>query len=171
MEQLKAKLRDAVQNFLGHDSDLLALAAHEQAISHRIAVYLEQTLTEAEFSAASVDCEYNKHLAGSKTMRVDLDYFRQFAPCGCRACEILRQKPASLQAIPEKQFRPDVIVHHRGDDTLNLLAIELKRNAVCPFDLAKLHGLTMPLNAEGYGYRLGAFISFPQGRPEYIWVS
>lgn len=42
---------------------LLAIGAHEQAICHRLAVYLET------FSALNVDCEYNRQRVYPKSIR------------------------------------------------------------------------------------------------------
>ncbi len=57
------KVINAVNRFMENDHTLLNLKVYEPAISHRIAVYLEQ-----EFSSADLnfDCEYNKHKHSSK---------------------------------------------------------------------------------------------------------
>ena len=169
MEKLKQHVRDAVQEFLRREPGLLKSAAHEQAIAHRIAVCLEGTLSKTGSPQLNVDCEYNKHLKTSKAMSIDLNYFRQFPACRCNACNKLRKEPAEMDTLPDKQFRPDVLVHHRGDDTMNLIAMEIKRRHVCPFDLAKLKGLTQPINADGYGYQLGVFLWFPNHKPQFRW--
>ncbi len=55
-------LKSALTDFLQRDSALLATAAHERSISHRIAVYLEQRLRagSSAWRNADVDCEYNR---------------------------------------------------------------------------------------------------------------
>jgi len=51
---------------MSRDLTLLAIGAHEQAICHRLAVYLEYW-----FSTYEIDCEYNR--MESKIKRVLLD--------------------------------------------------------------------------------------------------
>jgi hypothetical protein len=71
----------------------------------------------------------------------------------------------------EKLFRPDIVVHSRGNDNANLIVIEIKRSVVCPFDLAKLKALTTPKTDGGeFGYALGLFLHFPDGQPVYEWI-
>lgn len=66
---------------------------HEQALSHRLTVYLENS---NKFKGYIVDCEYNRRGADRKT-------------------------------IDNKGFRPDIIVHERGNNNKNLLYIECKQ--------------------------------------------
>jgi hypothetical protein len=169
MDELQAHVTNAVKIFLKYDKNLLTIPAHEQAVSHRIAVYLEQMLRKTIFSKLSVDCEYNKHGSLKKTINFDLDYFRRFRPCGCYSCAITSQKPAAIKTLPEKEFRPDIIVHRRKEDTANIIVMETKMEKVCPFDMTKLKQVTSPLTAGGYGYRLGVFLCFPNGQPVYEW--
>ncbi|MEW6737833.1 MAG: hypothetical protein AB1489_41515 [Acidobacteriota bacterium] len=62
----------AISKLLKRDLDLLAIGAHEQAICHRLAVYLE------EHTDLNVDCEYNrkdvdpKKLANEELFRPDI---------------------------------------------------------------------------------------------------
>ena len=56
---------------------------------------------------------------------------------------------------------PDILVHQRGDDDLNLLAIEVKRASNWldyELDNIKLHLFTAPDDGSGYGYALGASV-------------
>lgn len=155
----------AVNSFIKNDIVLLDLAAHEQAISHRIAVYLESIYAP---EGLNIDCEYNKNLVQSKTLDIhdlDLELCRE---CGCGSCVNLVKKNAS--DIPEKHFRPDIIVHSRNNREPNLIVIEVKKEKECPFDEAKLKALTKPLkNGGAYGYELGVFIWFPENKPQYKW--
>ena len=54
--QIKKILTDAVDAFLHFDNELLVNDAHEQAIAHRIASYIEKY----DARGYAVDCEYNK---------------------------------------------------------------------------------------------------------------
>jgi len=66
-EQRAAAAKDAVirgcRKLLKRDLMLLAIGAHEQAICHRLAVYIEP------FSDLNVDCEYNRQRVHSKSIR------------------------------------------------------------------------------------------------------
>ena len=76
----------------------------------------------------------------------------------------------NFSEIPERGFRPDILVHKRGTDGFNLIAIEVKKDKECPFDEAKLRALTKPFDDYGeYGYELGVFIWFPENIPSYKW--
>ncbi|KJC36726.1 hypothetical protein UB31_35700 [Bradyrhizobium sp. LTSP849] len=65
--QRAAAAKDAVirgcRKLLKRDLILLAIGAHEQAICHRLAVYLEP------FSDLNVDCEYNRQRVHPKSIR------------------------------------------------------------------------------------------------------
>jgi len=157
----------AVENFIKNDSDLLDLTAHEQAISHRIGVYLEN-LFETDDDSLRVDCEYNKHLEGEKVIILkgfDLD---RCNVCRCRSC--LAVIAGGLDILPEKLFRPDILIHSRGNDDKNLAAIEIKKAKECEFDQVKLKALTGSRDKGGlYGYKLGVFIWFVDKVPQYKW--
>ena len=56
IKEIQKLLTDAVDTFLHFDSELLAGDAHEQAIAHRIANYIER----GGVRSYMVDCEYNK---------------------------------------------------------------------------------------------------------------
>jgi hypothetical protein len=151
-KQLFLSLQKAVKMFYDRDFRLLELNVHEQTISHRIAVYLEQIICGTGV-VVSVDCEYNRHLSFGKTI-----YDK------CEQCEgldcwnktqhiVFRTKCDEL-----KSCRPDIVVHTRGTDENNLLVVEFKKNTPTDnVDFAKLNCLTC--NEAGYKYRLGAYVS------------
>lgn len=84
------------------DRFLLEYDVHEQTISHRIALYLED-----KFPEHNVDCEYNNDL--------DSESGRKQVICG--------NKP------DPSRVRPDIIVHRRGLNGRdnNLLIVEIKK--------------------------------------------
>jgi hypothetical protein len=59
----KVAVTRSCRKLLNRDLMLLAIGAHEQAICHRLAVYLEP------FSALNVDCEYNRQRVHPKSIR------------------------------------------------------------------------------------------------------
>jgi hypothetical protein len=54
-ERLKNIVRESIEALMDNDLDLISVGAHEQAIFHRLAVYLEHRAPEFH-----VDCEYNR---------------------------------------------------------------------------------------------------------------
>ena len=168
---LQAKIAKAVAMFGRRDWKLLKLDAHEQAIAHRIAIYLECQFKDDK--TLNVDCEYNKHL--EKAKRIDLDLkelrkkVRELEACGCPACTSVAHK-ANLD---NKLFRPDIVVHSRGDDNRNIIVVEIKNTGVfCPFDGSKLEALTAAkTNDKTYQYQLGVFLSFDGSKPSFKWYS
>lgn len=162
---MQEKVTQAVELFVKNDLDLLRNAAHEQAISHRIGVYLEGLF---ETGKHNIDCEYNKHLDEPKKIDLyDLDP-KLCEGCKCDSCKFVIK--GNLNEIPERGFRPDILVHKRGTNDYNLIAIEVKKDKWCPFDEAKLRALTKSFDDGGeYGYKLGVFIWFPENIPNYKW--
>jgi len=167
IENLKSAVLCAAGEFKKYDLKLLELAVHEQAISHRIAVYLERFFGIDTKVNLNVDCEYSKHLKDDKTAIIEPHYFLgKYPRCSCNSCKKLER----LEEIEEKAFRPDIVVHSRGNDNKNVVTLEVKKSQICPFDLAKLRALTLPKGAQiGYGYELGVFLHFQNNEPKYIW--
>lgn len=134
--EIKKVLTDALEAFLHFDEELLFSDAHEQAIAHRIAYYIERR----GVTGYSVDCEYNK-----------------------RADDIKRWA--------NKRIRTDIIVHKRGRNGVgdNLLVVEIKKDKISQSDIARLKFMTNPRNG-AFGYELGCFLYFQNGRPQYTWV-
>lgn len=60
--EIKKVLTDALEAFLHFDEELLFSDAHEQAIAHRIAFYIEKR----GVGEYAVDCEYNKRAGDIK---------------------------------------------------------------------------------------------------------
>ena len=162
---MRDKIVKAVNEFIENDVDLLNLNAHEQAVSHRLGVYLEEAF-EAE--NLNVDCEYNKHLEEPKKINLyDLDS-EECKSCKCESCNFVIN--GNISEIPERGFRPDILVHSRSNDDNNLIAIEIKKDKECPFDKAKLRALTKLRADEGeYEYDLGVFVWFVNKEPQYNW--
>lgn len=134
--QIKKLLTDAVGAFLHFDKELLTNDAHEQAIAHRIASYIEKD----DARGCAVDCEYNKRAGDAKRWHGRI-------------------------------FRPDIIVHKRGKNGRgdNLLVVEIKKDKICKGNIARLKFMTNPYN-NAFGYELGCFLYFEDGKPRYIWV-
>jgi hypothetical protein len=156
VSELQKKVDQAVKVFKKHDKeDLIDKPAHEQAISHRIAYYLENQFPKRE--CLNIDCEYDRHFEDHK----EFNFEKEYEECDCGGC---KNSPDN-KSDPEKRFRPDVLVHSRRNDDCNLIAIEIKQLRFCLFDEAKLKALTKPKTPEAggkYGYTLGVFLYFPK---------
>lgn len=136
IDDIQQLFTDAVNTFLHFDKELLENDAHEQAIAHRIATYIEKIGVRKY----AVDCEYNK-------------------------------KARDAKRWGSKRIRPDIIVHKRGSNNRydNLLVVEIKKNKICKSNLVRLKFMTNPYNG-AFGYELGCFLYFSNGKPKYIWV-
>ena len=133
--------------------------AHEQAIAHRLAFYLEANLRELgvidDAGPIVLDCEYNQHLFGPKRLRVLKKDAAPFLAA--------KRSPIRIEGrddVYEFEIRPDILVHRRGHDVpTNLIVLEVKRwtNPDRKHDEQKLELLTkVGLNI--FGYVLGAAI-------------
>lgn len=87
-----------------------------------------------EFQKYDVDCEYDKHKNIKKKARINGE---------------------------DKKIRPDILIHKRGNDDSNIVAIEVKKKNNPnrrEYDFAKLKSLTSQTG--DYKYKLGVFIDF-----------
>lgn len=161
-EYLKCIVSLAVDIFLEKDKELLNLShgVHEQAISHRIAVYLELFFS----SVYHIDCEYNKQ--GSQNEKTVKNVSSVRCRCCCASCKSYVKKNRKKQKLI---IRPDIIVHKRRENGLNdnILVIEIKKRSECFFDQEKLKEMT---KVDGrFGYKLGVFIYFPESIQKFKW--
>lgn len=76
---LKRIILVALKEFLHKDNLLLELGVREEAISHRIAFYIEQAFEQKKYDLSFnsetieslvIDCEYNKHQDTKKFLMV-----------------------------------------------------------------------------------------------------
>jgi hypothetical protein len=96
-DEVGRRIVRAMSRVVDDDLALLKHGPSERAVSHRLAVYIEH-----EFCGWNVDCEYNRQGGANERKQVDL---------------------------PDKagaEVDPDIIVHVRGPEGPNLLAIEIK---------------------------------------------
>ena len=132
---VERKIEDALSRMISEDKYLLEHNLGERCLAYQFAVHLA-----ASFSDWDVDCEYNRN--GDRLKEIPLSD-------QCR--ELLRKTDRVV---------PDIIVHKRGPQGPNLLAIEIKRDGQpgeeC--DLAKLRGY---ISVIGYSY--GFYVCFKTG--------
>jgi hypothetical protein len=124
----------AVDRLMANDGDLLLRNVSERAIASRLAMYLTEL-----FPSYDLDVEYDRH--GLEVKRLHL-------PADCHGGGIRR-------------VIPDIVVHIRGDNDHNLLAVEIKKETnresrTC--DRLKLRGMLDQLH-----YSLAVFLEVPAG--------
>lgn len=100
LSNLKRTVKNCVDFFMKDENDIFLLKKDvgERAISHRLGLYLQSAFPEMK-----VDCEYNR-----KGSQMDPKRF-------------------SSANVRSRPVYPDIIVHKRGDDDNNILAIEVKK--------------------------------------------
>jgi galactitol-specific phosphotransferase system IIB component len=147
--QVKQKVRTAIELLIRKDAHLLKIDVNERSITHRLALHLQDA-----FKGWDVDCEYNRNRYDTKKLFIGND---------------VRITVETIQSDDEqgKTVYPDIIVHHRDTDQ-NLLVVEVKKttsHVPKNFDLDKLREYKRQL-----GYSHSLFLSFVTGSPEKIEV-
>jgi hypothetical protein len=101
----------------------------EQAFVFRTGLYLNDLIKETQYAHLDLDCEYNKNQNGIK----------------------------STERFPQG-VRPDLLLHRRGSNEENILAVEFKGwwNKNTKKDIMKLEDLTLPW--DNYKYLIGVFV-------------
>jgi hypothetical protein len=142
-EEVKRLLDIALQRVNSEDPFLLENDLYECCIGGRLAMYLQ-----ALFSQYSVDVEYSKHGILDKTLS-------NLENCA-------NKKDEEGNSV----VRPDIAIHCRGNDTHNLLVLELKKryDSVCNRERIRAF-------REQYGYTFGATIICTIGQTGKIRLS
>jgi len=134
MENIQKILKVVISRFLDEESQLLINNSSEQAITHKLAVLLEN-----KFPNWNIDCEYNRDQNTIKRLMYAI------SPHG---------------EVEERNVVPDIIVHKRMTSN-NLLVIEVKKSTNTESDerdLAKLNAFK-----EQLGYQEALFVRFVTG--------
>jgi hypothetical protein len=108
---IQGALHRALDELVSKDDFLLRLQVHELTHVHRFAVYLERLL-ESQLRQWGV------------TIDVDYDYDGQFKKTFDDTPWLARD-----DRDKEHRYRPDLIIHHRGDSERNILVLEWKKVA------------------------------------------
>lgn len=134
--QIIRRLKIAIDTLRVNDNYLLKNDVSERSIVHRLAVYLESTFGRDYH----IDCEYNRDIENSKKVYKAID---------------------ASDNNDMKIVVPDIIIHRRGTNSHNLLAIEVKKTSNSDngeYDYRKLKEYTNQNNA--LKYKFGIFIKF-----------
>jgi hypothetical protein len=151
VEQL---LRDGLRRLLSEDYELFEGRAHERTITTRLAAYLE---ANPQIPAGlSVDHEYN---------RMEFVYVKMLEDWV--GDEIKRD---SEGRIVDSARVPDILIHGRGDNDSNLLAIEVKVEKQNSYeDMSKIWSLTAGRLAYKFGVLLSVLEEHEPSGP--VWVA
>lgn len=93
----------ALDSLFTHDKHLLSADANERSLSHMLAIHLL-----SHFPNYQVDCEYNRDGFDAKKL-------------------MLAERPAKDDEVEAVTIFPDIIVHKRGENSQNILVIEMKK--------------------------------------------
>ncbi len=156
-------LKRSIDLLYENDNYLIKKPVHEQDISHRIAHYLENLLRNYDWfvkNGYSIDVEYNKNLDEPK---------RIYSNSNCSNCYKSECYIKKYHCNDDygSICRPDIIIHKRGNNEQNIVAIEIKTDTKeSEKDSAKLSAFTC--NCSEYKYKLGVFINInSQGSAQY----
>jgi len=127
-EETENLIIDALRKLICEDGHLIKKELKEECINHRLAVYLEEGVKNRNFDRElKIDIEYNKNIDAPK------------------------------ENSNGKKMRPDIVIHKRGNNTPNMLAIEAKKDYTSKHDKHKIHEL---LVNDEYAYSYGCLISY-----------
>lgn len=116
---------------------------------------------EASFPVADIDIEYDRMGNSEDAIRKCIEVPKD----GCKGCDRKKECYDVLRSKIERkcrdkikyEFRPDIIVHQRGDLIQNGLVIEFKkRSRDAKLDIAKLRYCTCDNGA--FKYKVGTFV-------------
>lgn len=144
-EEVRQAVSDSLNRIIEEDNKLLKFDVNERSITHRLGMYLVETVGDEW----DVDVEYNR--IG------DEDY----APKRIPDEEIPREIQGGVPTddLTGKTVYPDVIIHHRGSEDGNLLVIEAKKaDNPGDYDRDKLCAYVERLD-----YEFGVFVKFSTG--------
>ena len=158
IKALEKKVNLALEDLGSKDFYLLQKDLHERTIAHQFALYLGH-----QFKNYQVDCEYNGNSAsGNGRKMIDDMNHRLQQPNQ----DILGENRRILGGISHSEDEnladpirvfPDIIVHWRGDNDHNVLAIEIKKSSNAryqEFDKQKLKAFTAERCAFKYDFGL-----------------
>lgn len=143
INELKGIVENCINILYQKDSSLITRGGMEQSASFRFAIYLSESINKIEWlKRLQLDIEYNKNGLNPK------------------------RTPRRPNGV-----RPDLIIHQRGDNTANILVVEIKgwwNDESREIDRIKLEDFT---HQDGeYKYGLGVFLELEKNGciPKYF---
>lgn len=166
---------------------------HEQAISHRLAVYLERRFAyyaPYKILGLSVDCEYNKNKENLKTVYKACGSNCRYSTIRCfiKECQeniMIRSEGENIiydnaydfvchYGADGKSSRPDILVHKRGENkpTNNLIVEVKKQNNIDEndkrIDKIKLSYFTCKEPNSEYQYQIGYYVECGENKANIL---
>jgi len=117
-ENVLRLLKLSLKKLIEKDNELIDRNLKEEAINHKLAMYLEKY-----FNASNLE-----GLIGNPTISVDIEYNKNGDRC----------KYTSIDS--NRRMIPDILIHERGENDNNLVAIECKKVYLNKKDKEKLKG-------------------------------
>lgn len=137
-QELKEIMEIALKKLYEKDKELINRKLHENAINHKLAIYLEEAINEKKgcLNIYSIDVEYHKNGNDLKTL------------------------------LGGEGFRPDIILHERNSNENNILLIEAKIKLLDSKDENVLKNcLKTPFN---YRFSVGIEYKNPNQKESFI---
>ena len=149
-EEIEEKVNLALDTFYEKDKYFIDNDLHERSMTHKLANYLEKL-----FNGYDVDCEYNKNGLHIKEI-----------PDKNKEIQKIRNSSRNKDLI---SVFPDIIIHKRGDESKNLVVIEVKKDNATKnnkeeIDILKLKAYT----TEDLNYRYGIYINLKNSREKVV---
>jgi hypothetical protein len=150
-KQIKKAVKETLERLIKEDEYLFTIDANERALTHRMAIYLEEKirLIEADWN---VDCEYNRDVTSQKE-----PYSKKLELTDLPLPDYTNGPYEDENATT---VFPDVIVHKRGKNGANegnLLVIEVKKSTSTvseKFDKEK----KLPAYLKHFYYKYACFV-------------
>ena len=144
-EKLMHLVNKALDRLYLNEDYIFKNDSSERNMVFHFAKYLSLELFNSDFNAFNIDCEYNRNKLsknGIKTIKYNIKN-------------------------QERRVFPDLIIHKRGTNEKNILAIEFKKwnnknKKNIEYDIEKLKAFTSQNGT--YKYKLGLFICFEKER-------
>lgn len=153
IENIKEKIKKSLHTLHEEDNHILKHNGSERSIAHCLAYHLSEL-----FDDYKVDCEYNLNIEnghGKKTIELLEEKLKKCDKnLTHRYCRIIGGKKFYSVSV-----FPDIIIHQRGTNDYNLLAIEIKKSTSRiphDYDYCKLAHYTNSTTA--WKYKHGCFI-------------
>ena len=135
---VKQIMESSLSRLVEKDNELIDRKVKEECINHRLAIYIDEYYHQFcdQKNHCNVDLEYNKNLDREKEV-----YDGNGNPI---------------------RIRPDILLHKRGSNDNNLIAIETKKDYFRQHDMDKIRALLKP----PFRYRYGFIIVYQPLKPE-----
>lgn len=129
IETIQEIIEKVLTEIVKHDNYLLHKKLKEECINHKLAIHIEKEITRRNIDNFHVDIEYNKNCNDPKYVEINGE---------------------------QMSIRPDIIVHKRGSNKCNFLAIEAKKTYKSKHDIQKIQALLR----SPYKFDFGCLISY-----------